>query len=343
MDQNEVLSLFAAAPRRAKPIYYLLTGKRTVSNLYVGLQYGLLQRLQLYPNLKESQFQAQVQALVHDELLQKVTDGTYQQTETGCQFLADHPVYTFRYFDGPRMGHLNDFQERLFLVIQVISEYRHHERRYFPLQTHLRNQDAVKRWFRQVKQTPHFSDQFVAELTAYLQALPAELATVIANRWVGYQTTGASLEQIAAATAQTAGQLFLQQVDAEAFLWDQVHHHPQQWPVLAQLWPQTDSALSGSTQITVDLFKKGVPFAQIGKQRGLKASTINEHLLEAAILSPHFPFQFFLQTSQIKRYDQVTGGNRAGNYQQLLDADRSAAFFTVRLYQIWILRGRPDA
>lgn len=336
MTNEQLLQFFSPSKRRIQAIYYILTGKRTTSNLYAALQYDLLDYWQIYPHLKQGDYQQTLKAL---QLAGDVTviDKTVCLTKQG-QFKQQQIIYHFKHYQGPFIGDADDLQQKLNLAIQVVSHYLTKKQHYYPLQTKLSVKQAVTKWF--VANKGHLVD-FKDELTTVLADMSQDNANLMANQWTGYQTNALSNQELANILAINLEQLYLQQLDAFAEFLNLITVDAQNLPLLASLLKPLVTPLSQSTDYTFQLIQNGLSFAEIMRKRQIKASTLYEHLLEIAILKP--------DQQQIKWINQkhlhlllAASKVKLPSYQTLQCQQPTLTFFEYRLFEILRWSRRDD-
>lgn len=291
MEARDLLRFFSEIPQRPKPIYYILIGKKTFSNLLAAKKYHYLNYFYSCHTLDWALFVKYIQQLKQQQLLAE-TDTKLYLTPKGLTYLQTQAPNYFqpKYYNGLLMPKLTQGLKQLHLGIQVISEFEHHNKRYIPITTDFKTQNTVRQWFHQIKTQTDLKQHFKNELTLWLTQLPADQANFVAMNFSGYQF-GFSQAQLAQQFdySQYNGQLI--QLDALANLLDQFATQTTAWPLCRQLVPRQDfwqSPLSRSTQQTYQLFQQGETLAQISQLRHLKAGTIREHILEIVLLIPEF-------------------------------------------------------
>ncbi|WP_225047292.1 hypothetical protein [Lacticaseibacillus kribbianus] len=318
-----IVQFFSATPRRPTAVYFLLTGKKTISILFAALQHHQLQWLQLYPTLRRGDFQAAVARLTQAKTLVETEDGlVLAQPEAAAAAAAVLPRPAHYRADWD----LDGFARRLVLAVQAVSEARFENRRYRPAVDDWATQQAVRRWY-QTTATP--VDALPGELTAAFAALPEATADRLANRLIGHHFVGG------AAAVGLAGELRRQ--DDLGRLVAAIAAHPE-WAALGGLWGGPRSLISTSNRAACELAEAGVPRAAIQARLRLKESTVNEHLLGAAILGWQPPAGLFSK-ALTAAFDAVADPHEP-DYRALLAAVPQADFFHVRLYQILQLQGR---
>ena len=289
MQATILLVTFADQPRRYKAIFYLLQGKQTISNLFAGQEYDLLNQFHLYPNLKWSDYQASLRELAQAGLVtldskQALVTLTAAGQTAREQLLARD--FWPRAYDYWRMGAALTQWTRLLLAVQVVSNLDHQIKHYQPLTESINVQGHVKRWLRRWGRQG--SQGLAGELGQAFNALPPRTALIIANSFWSDYDPGVSAGSLAQALGLTAAELPLAQIDCLGQLLTFVHGHAAAYPVLAQLLPVPASPLNASAGWTYQQVLSGKSWTKLTHDSRLKASTLKEHLLQAAILCPDF-------------------------------------------------------
>ncbi|KRK34245.1 hypothetical protein FC07_GL000811 [Loigolactobacillus bifermentans DSM 20003] len=317
--------------RRPLAIYYILQGKRTVSNLYAGLAYQLLSLYQFLPQLQLADYQRQLKVLVQrgwlvaqDKKMKKTVQGQQHEQEWRQQQLLPTGIDSLHF---PKANH---YTARLFLATQVISELGYQNRQYYPLMVPERDRIAVKQWlFGQNKAT--LVATFAQDWQHFLTQLAPQDATFMSFFLSGHAVDRLTIEQVAIRQQTTSFAIFLRQ---QALIY-RLLRQAAQLPMFASLWQPMapTSILSHSAAQTYQAVLQGTSLQALQQRRHLKASTLTEHLLEAAILMPDFPFDAFFSVDQQQVLaDQFQ--NCPIDQWQFQQLGQSLPFFQFRLYQI---------
>ncbi|ANZ61981.1 hypothetical protein AYR62_05885 [Secundilactobacillus paracollinoides] len=325
--------LSPTSPRRIRVIENLLIGKRSVSTLYWGMRYDLLNWLGYQKHLTREEMETAV-ADTADQGLITVNDLQAALTPAGiAQQTADQSVhYQPQALDIRLSVDIPQFWQRLLLAVQVVSEYSYHNRQYYPLRADYRNQRVVKQWF-----SAHKADVTTTlpeALTLFLQTQPTTVADLFGQLLMGHDTPGYTLRQLTEAGTMTVAEAQLMETDAICQFAKQLMQAPNHVlrPLLAGLQqsPVSDSALA-----TLNAFQQGQSFDQISQRRRLKPSTVREHLLEAAIFLPvtAIPYDQLLPTEiQDVFRTRLTGPIDDWQYETV--RDDAIEFWQFRLYAI---------
>lgn len=329
-------------PRRIRVIENLFIGRKTVSTLYWGLRYQLLPWLGFDKRLTRQTMDRVVRELTTAGLIdnqdsmvsltpkgqsyQRVLKETWHQPEAQIHWLT---------FDG-QAG-----LERLLLAVQTVSELKAQNHGYYPVQVSWASRVAVKNWYRKHRQV-NLAQNLHSELSLFLAQQPSLVADQWAALLVGHKQTGTTLEQLAKLTNQSTCEMQILTYDITVALMAYALNANNQTPLLATLFDDLkQSQVSTSAKTTLNDFQAGLSLLQIGQRRGLKPSTVNEHLLEAAILLPRdaFPYERLLPGALQHTLKQtLTGSIDDWRFNDLAALD--IEFWQFRLYEI--LRSKID-
>lgn len=334
MDTYLITLLSDQQPRRMRVIENILTNRHTVTTLFWGLRYGILNWLGSDRQLVRADFDGQLRQMQDDGLLQLDNQFillTSQGKAVQAQFLSRHyqPRFTSDYLN----YQVNAAWPRLMFASQVISEFSYENAKYAPISFEDHELRYVKRWFAANKSAAIIQD-FKDELTGFLGTLSETEATFMTELLVGHDSPGLSIDQL-------TGQLKLPSIDGEIMANDLIvglmQYADQQTTLLKQLFADLhlESPMSHSGYVTYQLFVANHSIAQIEQQRFLKLSTVREHLLEAAIFDgPQFPYQRLLTAEQLADFDAQYAGNIDDWQVQNVSGDKNLDFFNFRLFQI---------
>ncbi len=333
-----VLFLFATQPRRAKGIFNVLRGRRTVSTLFAGLTYGCLDQLDSWHGVPLEKFVATAAQLQSTGDLVSPTPGYYQLTAQGVtrqkkqRALRYQPValHGFQTTDVRRFAALSQ------LALQVASEAAHRENRYYPVTTDPGVQAIVKAWFRRFH-SPTLGRTIFDGLQAFLMSLPDELAQIFVQSLTGYQFPGQTDAQLATTFKRSPVEMLVIRKDLMCrwVIWLSQHQTDPLWALLAPLVKA--SPVSSSAQRTFQDFLQVDDLEMISKRRHLKLSTVREHLLEVAILTPDFPFERLLTKTVSQQLTTIFADQpelTTWQFAQVQTVMPQLDFFYFRLFQI---------
>ncbi|KMO47853.1 hypothetical protein PY97_09465 [Lacticaseibacillus rhamnosus] len=317
------IQFFDTQPRRERAVFGLLAGKKTISNLYAALTHQQLQWLQLYPSLSKELFlQAVAQLKMHGQLT--TTETGLVLTAKGQQFQrqAAKRVPLPTYYQ-PWM-HLAKFAPRFFLAIQVLSEASYHSQAYRPISTDWANQQAVKRWYRQLN-----IESAIADLIALFERLPPQLADILAANLIGHDYAGQAQPPTLSA--------HFSRINALAALVNEIAAIKDEGNPWYKLWGGPQDLVTRPARYSLQQVQAGVGLKAIASKSHRKLSTVKEHLLLAAIMGESLPVEQLIPQPIHQALDQI---DQWQDQQVLLDTVPASDFFQVRLFQILKLQGR---
>lgn len=330
--------MFSTEPRRAKAVFNVLRGRRTVSTLFAGLTYDCLSALDSWHGVPMEKFLASLQELLTAGDLATPMEGYVQLTTAGAahkeqlQATLYQPVafQAFQTIDVRRFTAISA------LALQVASQAVHHQNRYYPLTTDPGIQAIVKQWFRR-QTVAHLGEQLHTELTTFLQSLPAPLPTVFVASISGFENPGQTDQQLATQLDKTPLEILVMRKDLACrwCLW--LETQPQSC-LVTLLQPLVKSnPVTPSAWQTYQTVQQGLTVEQVAIQRRLKLSTVREHLLEVAILVPSFPYKQVLTPARLQTLTEIFANQPVvanWRFEQVQAVAPEMDFFWFRLFQI---------
>lgn len=323
--------------RRPKVIENILVGKKTVSTLYWGLQYQIINEVGLLRGEKISFESAMLLKLKQDNIVELNDHHEFRLTTKGANRKKQlQSILPLAPITQPIDIDLNHFGQRLILAIQVASEFSYQNRSYYPSPTGLFDSLVVKNWFHNNK-TNQLVQKINQTLTNFLQPLNSNLANFFISNFRGHNYSGLTNQQLADkydidltfvifVKNQLIWSFFLQVDEAGFSLWQ---------PLSRSLGRPV---ISHSARQTYEISEQqNLSFADLARYRQVKTSTIKEHLLEVAIWLPveKFDYQRFISAKIVTElHDIATDDLITMSYTQLSNKNE-IDFFEFRLYQIY--------
>lgn len=342
MDLATILILFSSSSqwRRSKAIKNILIGRRTVSNLYWALQYGLLEDFgSLHGALPDNIDQA-VTKLKQTELVKADSELQILLTEKGSDYqsklLASLPELTL--FAWSARYDVFRFSKRLNLAIQIVSEYSYSNNHYYPQTIGLLDSQLIKKWFIQNK-ADHLPVYLYSMLNHFLEKLSRdEFAEIFTQNLSGHHLSGQTDAQIGQTQGKSPTVISLTKLLLYTQLLTELLSKPN-----SKLQPLTQGlarpVISNSAAETFTMFchYPGLTIAKIAQKRHIKLTTAYEHLLEAAIVLPQsdIPFQRLLNPKLEQKLSAIQP-NDLGEWPFRVASEQvdKLDFFNFRLFQI---------
>lgn len=341
---DELLYFFSKTqPRRPTVVRQVLSNKRTVSNLFWGMRYGIIDWLAVCPRLERAKFDGEIKELIRRGRLIETGDREVLLTETGVKQCAAFESQHYRIKKPAIFGALKTqlWQELLRLLVQVISEASYHNRRYFVVASSFQAQTIIKRWYKENRQYD-LGRVLGEQLLLFLENVDRQHADIFMQLFSGHDVIAKTIEQVAADTNYSACDVQFLWEDLSASLAAFLYNGSSIFKSLVAPL-MVSSRLSKSAAATYGLYESGLPLSTIKTKRRLKESTVIEHLLEAAIFVPTFDFKRLLSVKDYYVLRQLFQGNIDNwSYKKLESVEPTVSFAKFRLYQIEQTRLNAD-
>ncbi|GCF92787.1 hypothetical protein NRIC_06780 [Enterococcus florum] len=284
-----ILSLFHTGHKlRISTLYHLLVGKRTSSVQLHGFFFQNLGYFGALPELTETQFYSVIQRLNKAGLILE-TDGFGQLTTKGKNYLEEGERPSLEWINGLRFGRGRAAcWQMTLLALQVVSHLSYHEKNYLPIESRPFYLNHVKNWL--ANSSSALFRELIEELEHLLAKLPQEQSDFLANQFSGKDLDGRVPFQIIPEKWQDSPWRELYSKNAVDRFLSEIPHQPNLFRLLK---PLDQVNYNQSMLRTQDLFLAGNTFEQIMEKRKLKEGTINDHLIEWALLDEKFPFDRF--------------------------------------------------
>lgn len=325
---------------RYSTLYHLLTGKKTASVLVYGYFYAVLDYFKLFPKLDESQFNQYIMELSRNQLLQLneqhvtitpkgldlLTSSGYKQLE-----LSHLSSLTYHRLD-------NRFWQRLVLTTQVYSEQAYGHTMYLPVETSPFRLVVFKKWYQ--SQNKMTAIAFRDELVSLMSTIGELESYILVSQFSGHKHTGQTMTQLASELETTQLAVYLEFKNRLHQLLTLIIKNQINFPVLTNILTDEASYLPVDTvDKTAEIYQRTQSLSDIAKIRGLRESTISDHLIELAISSNQesdilkiYPFGHLDELNHFSKETVVDCRN--WDYQQLRQKINGLSFNEFRLYQI---------
>ncbi|WP_444964664.1 helix-turn-helix domain-containing protein [Pediococcus pentosaceus] len=329
MIPEDVLAFFDLKQgRRPKAILNVLVGKMTVSALFWGLEYDILEYLNFWKTVDTTSFLENVDRAVEGGFLAKKDELIYL-TEAGQQkqFSCTTPTPFIK------KVRLDEAIDLLLLANQVISEFSFKNNRYIPVSDNLRINVILKNWFKQLKSRNHHTTDIVQKYTQGLDELLSQLqqhdADILLSYLPNHVDPGWTIDQLAQAFGISKFQMELKiRLIFSKIISD---------AVLTKTAPFVDllnstikeNVMPDSTYQTWQLIRQGKTVDEVARLKHVKTNTVKEHILMAAILDSNFPFDKFVRFNfEIGKHPTEV------DFRSIQSQIADITFFDFRLIQI---------
>ena len=269
-------------------IYHLLHGKKSSQTIQDAHLFHLTALFQTDTNLSRQQLEKTVAELLHVQLITEIADQHYAVTPEGERQLIESLAET------PIPQHVNGwkcqrtaivFWERLSLAVQVISYLKKRDSKYIPVQ---RKEDTLL-WMKSFLQQNSLNrdllgTQLYEELVMCLESETSIVPDYLVIRLSGFRSIGLTESQAAQHFRMELAYYHYHFLSILHFIIERIEANPKQYPILHSfLVNQQKHNLTNSTEKTYALLRQGKSVTDIMAIRGLKKSTIEDHLVELAL------------------------------------------------------------
>lgn len=242
------------------------------------------------------------------------------------QFLRE-PAF-FNGFD------LKGWEKQFYLLVQVASELSYQNNKYFAITNDLKAQQLFKNWFRRYGKTTLLGE-ITTSLTDFLAHEPELNAQLFCEQLTGHGRLGQTKAQLAKSYQLQIAEIEVGWRDLCAryakYLLDQ------NFELAKLVMPYKRlTNLPASTEKTYSLFLAGKSIEEIADLRKIRKSTVQEHLLNVAILADDFPRERLLSPKIKKQIMDFFASCPVldWKFQQLHESYPEISFFEYRLCQI---------
>lgn len=319
--------------RTISAAYHLLRGKRSGQTIQdVGI-FKLYDFFGLLPKLSRQSFDAEVAKLVAEGLIHIQDDGYYVLTEKACEQISHLPNISF---DGWHYrGNEHIFFARLTLVVQSLSYHKEGEMSFSPVV----KEESTQKWVKSFLRAMHYQSgllqqQLFEEIKLSLEQaqLTEQACTLIIYRLSGVGVPGWTWQQLAHVQGVEPVDVQLQFIEG-LHNWLHTIDETSAYPLLQKMAEDVRVVvmLTGSANQTAQLFRQGYSIEQIAFMRGLKLSTIEDHLVELAMNDPKFPIEQFVSKEDICLVSEKIQQLRTRKLKNLHEAIAHLSYFQLRL------------
>ncbi|MFZ3588611.1 helix-turn-helix domain-containing protein [Bacillus sp. DJP31] len=322
------------AERSIYSLYHLFKGKRSSQTIQDAKLFQLSHLFGVVPTLERKDIERAIIRLCSQDDIQSSGENMYVLTVKGEKSLAQF------HFPGSLNGwkYANStpvFWDRLSLTTQCLSNVIRYETRFIPINRDPKTLNWVKNFLKkQPTSRDEIGELLHRELLAALKLVDERQATILVQKLTSYQRVGLTNEQI-------ADHLAMDPLEVRVCFLSTLHHllslleeSQQEYPLLGQLAYQQDhqSVLTLSTQKTYELLKDGMSIIEIAENRSLKKNTIEDHIVEIALIDDHFDVSPFVH---IDLFRSISECIKRENTNQLKLIKQSllvpASYFEIRL------------
>ncbi|MBA2173837.1 helix-turn-helix domain-containing protein [Halobacillus locisalis] len=286
------------AERTISGIYHLLTGKRSSQTMQDAKGYALEGFFGIYKSLERHQLDHYFNQLEQKGMIETNDQQFVHLTEVGEKGYQEIDASAIAYFQGLTYHQMTPvFEKRLLLLVQTMTNITNNRRSFIPIIDDAPTQSWVRGIYASYQgQTDSFVDSLHEELHTLLSGRTTREAYVFSSRLTGNGVIGLTYEQLSTESGLSKEDVHLYLQHVYHYLLQKVRQYPSSFPILSQcIEGLGDSTLiTQSANRTYYYIKLGWTIDEIMKKRRLKKSTIQDHLVEAALVIPDFSIDSFI-------------------------------------------------
>ena len=294
--------------RSINGIIHLLQGKRSAQTIQDGHIYKCLPYFGILMNYNRQAFSKDIEYLNDNQLIN--FDGAYVRvTENGVEKLNKiekflpfvYKLNGWRYKDVTKV-----YWQRLSLLIQCLSNLIKEENRFIPITQDKGILNWVKAFLLKRQDKLELTQAVYEECYFILDTLTEVEAEIFVMRLSGYRTYGCTNEQIAT-------KMSIAPIDSQVIfiavlhqMLDRIESKESEFPLLNEVTIDLfHSNMTGSARQTFSLIDRGYSLHDIVKIRGLKQSTIEDHIVEIAITNSSFSIEQYVNDKDLSCIQQA--------------------------------------
>ncbi|MCF6137612.1 helix-turn-helix domain-containing protein [Pseudalkalibacillus berkeleyi] len=342
MDYRDMIFLYGIkqinGERTISGLFHLLSGKKSSQTVQDGKLFHLSHLFGTFQGYKYASFNEKILQYEQKSWV-NIEDHQYAKlTPVGFDLLKDKmemtPIPVG--IDGWRYGDISTiFWRRFTLFIQTLSHLLAGDKGFYPIQ----NEPEVLMWVRKhFPKTPRaryiIAKQIHTELSSLLKRLEftnkeSDMIVLSLSR---YQRVGKTIQQIAemyemdSVECQFHYQAAIHQMMNELIKDKQSYLYR----FIADIYQ--DNTLTESTRKTFDLISSGYTIEEVAKVRNLKASTIEDHIVELSIHVKGFQITPYINLQDQRRIIDISTQLQTRKLKDIKTALNDAtSYFQIRL------------
>ncbi len=317
-------------------IYHLFKGKKSSQTIQDAHLYGIKNYFGVYHSFTRELLEESIRTAFDQGLLKQAGDQRFILSGHGKSeletFLNNNHILAW--LNGWKYQQTGLFWERLSLLVQVVSNLVKGETSYLPIQ---KNKD-VHQWLKQFLRTSGYprdviGQKLYGELVACLDNREAPDPLILVVRLTGSRQIGLTPLQAADTLQLDKSSYQIEFITILHYMIRQLTENPEVYPLLSRLAADfnPNQLLTLSASRTQLLIHQGFSLEEIASIRGLKISTIEDHVVEIALNDEQFPIDHYIEKSIQEKI--LTAARQDGSRQlkQIRNAVQTANYFEIRL------------
>jgi len=326
--------------RSLSAVYNVLAGKKSTQITQDIMWYNLEFLYKTFPHLTEENFEIITRTLQEKQLI-KVEDKGTTITSLGKkildQNLKENPMP--KYLNGWRFHKVAPiFWSRLSLAVQVLSNWAYGETKFFPVERNIVIQEQIRTWLKRKnpnKDKAELVNQFHAELFHLLKKAEKDQISpdCFVYKLTGFHSPGMTDHQLAQHLGMDEDYFLLSFQQILHYILDTIWKNQRDFPLLWSLIPDLSFSLnlSRSATMTYNLWQEGRSMEEIARIRQIKRNTVQDHIVEIALVDPDFSIDPFVDRKVQRKIMQAVKSLNTKKLRRIKDVVPEAEYFEIRL------------
>lgn len=324
--------------RTISSVYHLLSGKKSSQTIQDAHLYRLSYLFKTLPRWSRKQFEKNINDLFQKDLIVSLNeDSKWIVTDQGINAYTDFfKENAFpKYIQGLKYQDVSILMwKRLTLLVQAISYLSHGENRYIPIVKDPDVRDWVKNILIQYpKSRSNLASCLFDELYSILNSPFPENPNIVVMRLSGFQSIGLTATQIAEFLEMELSESHFRFMNAQHYMIQVLIKDHNKYNILSSLLkdiyqkvPYTKTALR-----TYELLKQNLTIEEIAKLRNLKASTVEDHIIEIALNNQQFPITPYVDQESIEKISTIANTLGVRKLKPIKEKLSDVSYFQIRL------------
>lgn len=321
--------------RTISGIYHLLTGKRSSQTMQDARGYEIEEFFGIYKSLERKSLHFFVNRLEQANLID-IKDSQFPEiTESGRIVLETKSDFTCRFNGLKNHKNVAEFEKRFLLLVQTFTNMQSNHKIFLPVVEDPVTQEWVKQlYIRKQKAIPNMVSSLYKEISILLPHCQPIERELFSYRLTGNGLIGHTYDQLAIKKGLYKIDTYLYIQHVFYLFFDSMRRDPDQFPVLSICGEdlETSELITQSAKRTFYYIEKGWTIDNVMTKRRLKKSTIQDHIVEAALVIPDFSIERFLMTDEKNEIIAAADSLQTQRLKQIYQAlNGKYSYFQIRL------------
>ncbi|WP_067836607.1 helix-turn-helix domain-containing protein [Amphibacillus sediminis] len=290
--------------RSPAAIYHLLQGRRSAQTIQDGNLYQLSEYFACYPTLSRADFNHGIVQLIEKDWIKVTAENLVYLTGKSHSFLNKYSQsFPLHYLHGGNYARAVPlFMKRIYLAIQTYTHLSVNNRNFDPIIDDYSVQNWIKSHYQQNRyQLKEWLIQLYDSLNGFLITLDSYSAELFVKRITAYQRIGATIQQLAWQNNCSIHDIEIRLMAIFQHLLFHIdqHHLELFYPLTDYPFSTNVGFMTASAQKTYQMLKHGWSKDNIASRRGLRPSTVEDHIVEIVYADPAFQLSAFIDEKSI--------------------------------------------